>query len=228
MNLNRFSATLSVLLLTLSASILPAQQLGGRRADALRQNAKPAHAKSLNIGFAHDPGQGYYDGVVGTANDVWNFVDIGTTAVDYMRHADATGSSARLRISRHDGEWGIKGQTGIFSGYIYHNCRCVDLQATLLDLAPGFYRAYVYAHGDAPNQNANIEVIVGEQSIGKKPTANDETWKFRSHDFSEGVQYVRFEFQVEAGQQVRIISHRDGSDYSMFNAIQLVPIEAFE
>jgi hypothetical protein len=35
---------------------------------------------------------------------------------------------------------------------------------------------------------------------------------------------VSFEFDVPPGKNVRIISHRDGSDYSMFNAIQLVPI----
>lgn len=179
---------------------------------------------ALNIGFAYDPYQGNYDGVVGSPGDVWNFVDIGTTAVDYMRHPDATGSTARLRISRHDGEWAIKGHSGIFKGYIYHNCQCVDLEATLLDLAPSRYRVYVYAHGDAPDQNARVEVLVNDRSIGQKATANDGTWKFQDEEFQEGVQYVSFEFDVRRGETVRIISHRDGSDYSMLNAIQLVPV----
>ena len=181
---------------------------------------------SLNIGFAYDPYQGNYDGVVGSPGDVWNFVDIGTTAVDYLRHPNATGSTARLRISRHDGEWAVKGHSGIFMGYIYHNCRCVDLEATLLDLAPARYKTYVYAHGDAPDQNAKIEVVVGDRSIGQKATANDGTWGFQSKEFKEGVQFVSFEFDVSAGETVRFISHRDGSDYSMFNAIQLVPVPA--
>ena len=181
-------------------------------------------AGALNIGFAFDPYQGNYDGVVGSPGDVWNFVDIGTTAVDYMRHPNATDSTARLRISRHDGEWAVKTHSGIFMGYIYHNCQCVDLEATLLDLAPARYKAYVYAHGDAPNQNAKIEIVVGDRSIGQKSTANDGTWAFQSKEFEEGVQLVSFEFDVLAGETVRIISHRDGSDYSMFNAIQLVPI----
>jgi hypothetical protein len=191
-----------------------------------RESAHRAHdpALSLNIGFAHDPGQGHYDGLVGSPSDVWNFVDIGTTAVDYMRHANATGSTARLRVTRHDGEWGVKGHQGVFRGYIYHNCQCVDLAVTLLDLSPSRYRVYVYAHGDAPNQNAQIELIVGEKTVGRKATGNDDTWEFRSTDFTEGVHYVSFEFDVVAGQDVRIISHRDASGYSMFNAIQLVPI----
>lgn len=183
-------------------------------------------AGALNIGFAYDPYQGNYDGVVGSPGDVWNFVDIGTTAVDYMRHPNATGSTARLRVSRHDGEWAVKTHSGIFMGYIYHNCQCVDLEATLLDLAPARYKAYVYAHGDAPNQNAKIEIVVGDRSIGQKATANDGTWAFQSKEFEEGVQFVSFEFDVPRGETVRIISHRDGSEYSMFNAIQLVPIAA--
>lgn len=178
----------------------------------------------LNIGFAFDPYQGNYDGVVGSPGDVWNFVDIGTTSVDYLRHADAAGSTARLRIARHDGEWAVKGHSGIFKGYIYHNCQCVDLEATLLDLSPARYRAYVYAHGDAPDQNAKIEILVDDRSIGQKATINDGTWRFQEKDFEEGVQFVGFEFDVKRGETVRIISHRDGSDYSMFNAIQLVPI----
>lgn len=181
-------------------------------------------AGAINIGFAYDPYQGNYDGVVGSPGDVWNFVDVGTTAVDFMRHPNATGSTARLRISRHDGEWAVGGHSGIFQGYIYHNCQCVDLEATLLDLAPARYKAYVFAHGDAPNQNAKIEIVVGDRSIGQKATANDGTWDFRSKEFEEGVQFVSFEFDVPPGETVRIISHRDGSEYSMFNAIQLVPI----
>lgn len=181
---------------------------------------------ALNIGFAYDPYHGNYDGVVGSPGDVWNFVDIGTTAVDYMRHPNATGSTARLRISRHDGEWAVKTHSGIFRGYIYHNCQCVDLEATLLDLAPARYKAYVYAHGDAPNQNAKIEIVVGDRSIGQKATANDGTWAFQSKEFEEGVQFVSFKFDVPRGETVRIISHRDGSEYSMFNAIQLVPVAA--
>ena len=182
------------------------------------------HPGSLYIGFAFDPLHGNYDGVVGSSDDVWNFVDVGTTAVDYMRHPNATSSTARLRITRHDGEWAVKTENQIFRGYIYHNCQCVDLEATLLDVAPGRYRAYVYAHGDAPNQNANIEVIVGDQSIGKKATANDGTWEFQSSQLKQGVQYVTFEFDVTARDEIHFVSHRDGSNYSMLNAIQIVPL----
>ena len=99
----------------------------------------------------------------------------------------------------------------------------VDLQATFRGLATGQYRIYVYAHGDAPDQNAEIELAVGEDSYGSKSTLNDGTWDFRSQTFAEGVQFVSFEFTVIDEQPIRITSKRAGSRYSMFNAIQLVP-----
>jgi hypothetical protein len=109
----------------------------------------------------------------------------------------------------------------------YHrSCRCVDLEVTLLDLPAGRFLACVYARGDAPNQNAIIEVQVADRTIGKKATANDGRWGFRESPFVDGVHYVTFDFDVEFGNDVRFISHRDGSDYSMFNAIQIVPIES--
>lgn len=185
--------------------------------------ANPPAVRSLNIVFAHDPGIGNYDGVVGRPQDIWNMVDLGTTAVDYTRYNDATPSTVRLRITRHDGEWGIKGESGIFQGYIYHNCRCVDLQTRVLDLPGGKYKIYVFAHGDAPNQNAKIELKVGNRVIGQKATASDGTWNYRNQPYREGVQYVSFDFDIKTGQELTLTSFRADSDYSMFNAIQIVP-----
>ena len=183
----------------------------------------PPAVRSLNIVFAHDPGIGNYDGVVGRPQDIWNMVDLGTTAVDYTRYSDATPSTVRLRITRHDGEWGIHGQSGIFQGYIYHNCRCVDLQTRILDLPGGKYKIFVFAHGDAPNQNAKIELKVGNRVIGQKATASDGTWNYRNQPYREGVQYVSFDFDIKTGQELTLTSFRADSDYSMFNAIQIVP-----
>jgi hypothetical protein len=130
-----------------------------------------------------------------------------------------------LEVSQHDGEWGIKGLSGIYAGYIYHNCQCVDLNATISGLPPGRYMAYVFAHGDAPNQNADVELAVGPESYGHKATLNDGSWKFRSEKFEEGLQYVSFEFTATADQPVTITSHRAGSGYSMLNAIQIEPVD---
>ena len=203
----------------------PAQKpfKNGSRPDLVQNLNRPA-VRSLNIVFAHDPGIGNYDGIVGRPGDVWNSVDIGTTAVDYMRYSDASPSTARLRVSRHDGEWGIKGQSGIFQGYIYHNCRCVDLETKVLDLPAGKYKIYVFAHGDAPDQNAEIELIVGKRVVGRKATASDGTWDYRTEPYREGLQYVSFNFNKRAGEEVTLISHRGPSGYSMFNAIQIVPL----
>jgi beta-lactamase regulating signal transducer with metallopeptidase domain len=194
----------------------------GKQEPRVFEEHRPA-VRSLNIVFAHDPGIGNYDGVVGRPQDIWNMVDLGTTAVDYTRYSDATPSTVRLRITRHDGEWGIQGQSGIFQGYIYHNCRCVDLQTRVLDLPAGKYKIYVFAHGDAPNQNAKIELKVGNRVIGQKATASDGTWNYRNQPYREGVQYVSFDFDIKTGQELTLTSFRADSDYSMFNAIQIVP-----
>ena len=208
-----------------SIPVAPAQKpfKNGSRPDLIQAGKRPA-VRSLNVVFAHDPGIGNYDGIVGRPSDVWNSVDIGTTAVDYMRYSDASPSTARLRVTRHDGEWGIKGQSGIFQGYIYHNCRCVDLETKILDLPAGKYKIYVFAHGDAPDQNAEIELKVGKRVVGKKATANDGTWDYRTQPYREGLQYVSFQFKKKAGEEVTLISHRGPSGYSMFNAIQIVPL----
>ncbi|QDU13785.1 Regulatory protein BlaR1 [Gimesia maris] len=208
-----------------SIPVAPTQKpfKNGSRPDLIQAGKRPA-VRSLNVVFAHDPGIGNYDGIVGRPSDVWNSVDIGTTAVDYMRYSDASPSTARLRVTRHDGEWGIKGQSGIFQGYIYHNCRCVDLETKILDLPAGKYKIYVFAHGDAPDQNAEIELKVGKRVVGKKATANDGTWDYRTQPYREGLQYVSFQFKKKAREEVALISHRGPSGYSMFNAIQIVPL----
>lgn len=181
--------------------------------------------RSLNVTFASDPGNGQHDGVWGNPGDLWNLVSMGTTTKDTLRYADMPVSPVRMRITNHDGAWGIKGHSGIFHGYIYHNCQCVDLEATFLNMSPGRYRALVYAHGDAPNQNARIELVVGDRSKGEKATANDGSWSFRESDLKENVHYVKFHFDVKDGDTVEFISHPDGSGYSMFNAIQIEPDE---
>ena len=177
----------------------------------------------LNIVFATDPGAGKYDGVVGRSNDVWNHVDVGQTEIKSLRSCTGASSGVKLAVSENDGEWGIKGHAGIFHGYIYHNNRSVDLTARISGLKPGRYSVYVYAHGDAPDQNAKVELAVGEKVIGSKATVNDGSWRFREQKFAEGNQYVRFEVVLHKPDDLKITSRRDGSSYSMFNAIQIVP-----
>lgn len=189
-----------------------------------RTPADISQPAGLNIVFAHDPGPGHYDGVVGRPDDRWNLVELGTTKLETVITSDGRESPVELQLSANDGEWGVQQHSGIFHGYIYHNCQCVDLQATLKGLPRGRYKAYVYAHGDAPNQNAMVELAVGPESFGKKPTLNDGSTDFRSPKLAEGVQYVSMEFMVTGDQPVVITSHRSGSSYSMLNAIQIVPV----
>ncbi|OYW19143.1 MAG: hypothetical protein B7Z55_09415, partial [Planctomycetales bacterium 12-60-4] len=194
----------------------------------LSSNSVPlavADVAGWNVVFAHDPGPGKYDGVVGRPHDAWNFVDAGTRQVGLLKAIDGRLTPVGLKLSETDGRWGIEGQAGIFHGYLYHNCRCVDVQATLTDLPAGHYRIYVYAHGDAPDQNADIELSIAGETLAKKPTLNDGTWKFRSREWTEGNQFVSFDLQHGGKHPVDIISHRAGSVYSMLNALQIVRID---
>ncbi|MGI9469628.1 MAG: hypothetical protein ACR2OA_21070 [Rubripirellula sp.] len=179
----------------------------------------------INIVFGLDPGVGKYDGVAGKPKHTWNLMDVGMTRLDALKNSKGNKTSISLSMSENDGEWGIKGHQGIFHAYLYHNSRDVDLQVAFDGLTAGSYRVYVYAHGDHPDQNAKIELEVGNESYGKKTTLDDGSWDFRSKDLKEGNQYVTFEFTVADDAQVRITSHRDGSAYSMFNAIQIVPLK---
>ena len=175
----------------------------------------------INFVFGTDPGKGKYDGVLGTPDDHWNLIDVGDLSASRIRMADGAWTDIELAMSETDGDWGIQDQTGVFHAYLYHNCRCVDLSVTLSYLPAGVYEVLVYAHGDAPEQNAAIEIESSGVKLSGKSTLNDGTWDFRSTRFTDGNQYVRYVVDVADGKPVKITSLRDGSVYSMFNAIQL-------
>lgn len=175
----------------------------------------------LNLNFGRDPRGNGHNGVIGAEGDVWTLVDVGERHKTGLPFADGTGSDVEMKFSENDGEWGIAGHYGVGHAYLYHNCRCVDLSVTLNYLPRGTYDVYVYAHGDAPNQNAAIEILSGDHLYAGKSTLNDGSWEFRSQELTEGNQYVKYRITVEAASPVVITSKRAASNLSMFNAIQL-------
>ncbi|TWT55400.1 hypothetical protein KOR42_27860 [Thalassoglobus neptunius] len=173
-----------------------------------------------NLNFALPAEGDDREGVVGDVNDHWNFVEHGQTFLGGLATADGGATDVEVNISENDGEWGIAGETGPYHAYIYHNCRCVDLSLEVRYLPEGTYAVYVFAHGDAPDQNAAIEVECAGVKLSGKSTLNDGTWNFREHPFSDGNQYVRYVVDVPAGEHLKMTSRRDGSSYSMLNAVQ--------
>jgi|GEM_PF-1176905 hypothetical protein len=184
--------------------------------------------KILNINFGRHPGNMIFDGVVGGPHDHWTLVDVGERKKDALKLADGTETDVTMEISENDGEWGIAGHAGVYHAYLYHNCRCVDLSAKFDHLAAGMYEVYVFAHGDAPDQNAKIVIESAGTTYSGRKTVNDATYRYKSHDLQEGVQYVKYTIQVEAGKPVTITSLRDGSTLSMLNAIQIKRLEVAE
>ena len=175
----------------------------------------------LNINFGLAPNDSKPNGILGGPHDVWTLVDVRETSKTALPMADGTTTDVVLELSENDGKWGISGPADIYHAYLYHNCRCVDLSVTLKDLPRGLYEVYVFAHGDAPDQNAAIEIQSGDTTYSGKCTLNDGTYRYRSRDYEEGNQYVKYTIDVQVGTPVVITSKRAGSSLSMFNAIQL-------
>ena len=191
-----------------------------RLKDRVSKNAD----RILNLNFGLEPREPHGRGinsVIGAGRDVWTLVDVREQRKTGLVFADGTGSDVEMQLSENDGEWGIAGHYGVTHAYLYHNCRCTDLSVTLKYLPQGTYDVYVYAHGDAPDQNAAIEIQSAGHLYAGKSTLNDGTWDFNSQTLKEGHQYVRYTIDVEAEIPVVITSKRDGSSLSMFNAIQL-------
>ncbi|MEO2014294.1 MAG: hypothetical protein ABGZ53_07950 [Fuerstiella sp.] len=186
-----------------------------------KQRISKDAGRMLNINFGRDPRGDGHNGVIGANRDVWTLIDVGEQHKVGLPFADGTGSDVEVKFSENDGAWGIAEHFGVCHAYLYHNCRCVDLSVTLNYLPRGTYDVYVYAHGDAPDQNAAIEILSGDHLFAGKSTLNDGSWAFRNQELTEGNQYVKYTIDVEAGSPVVITSKRDGSNLSMFNAIQL-------
>lgn len=183
-------------------------------------------ARILNINFGMAPRDVRPHGAVGGPHDVWTLVDVGETTKTDLPMADGSPTKVSLELSATDGEWGIPGAFDVYHAYLYHNSRDVDLTLTLRNLPPGRYDAYVFAHGAAPEQNAAIDITSGGKTSSGKATIKDGSMAFLSHEYEEGVQYVRYAIKVKKGKTVTITSRRDGSDLAMFNAVQLLQTQS--
>ncbi|MDB4638095.1 MAG: hypothetical protein P8M30_17675 [Planctomycetaceae bacterium] len=179
----------------------------------------------LNVNFGKNPDDLMFDGIVGGPHDIWTLVDVGEQVKTAMPFADGSVSDVKLELSENDGEWGITDHVGVYHAYLYHNCRCVDLSLKMSYLPAGAYEVYVFAHGDAPDQNAAIEIQSAGTTYSGKSTLNDGSYRYRSHDYESGNQYVKYTIVVEPDSPVVITSKRAGSEYSMLNAIQFKRLE---
>ncbi|MFN3148188.1 hypothetical protein [Bremerella sp.] len=190
---------------------------------AKRERTKPSkHAdRILNINFGKAPVDSPPRGILGGPGDAWTLIDVKETTKSGLPMADGKPTDIVLELSENDGRWGIPGTLDVYHAYLYHNCRCVDLSVTLTYLPEGIYEAYVFAHGDAPDQNAMIEIESAGTTYTGQKTLNDGSHRYRSRDYEEGNQYVKYTIEVKNGSPVVITSKRDGSTLSMFNAIQL-------
>ena len=179
----------------------------------------------LNINFGLEPRNGVPNAAIGASDDVWTLIDVGETEKTSIPYADGSSSGVDVTVSENDGEWGLADHFGVGHAYLYHNNRSVDLSVTLSNLPCGLYDVYVFAHGDAPNQNAAIDVVSDDVLYTGKSTVNDGTWSFRDQQPKAGGLFVKYTVTVVEDSPMTITSKRDGSNLSMFNAIQVKRID---
>lgn len=197
------------------------------RPDRVKHAEPSRHAdRFLNIYFGTMLEGSPYSAAIGRQKDVWNNVKCREEHKTGLRFGDGSDSDVDLTLSANDGVWGITGHGGIYHAYLYHNDRNVDLSATVRYLPAGKYDVLIYAHGDAPNQNADIEILSGDNLYSGKSTLNDGTWEFRNEKLVEGNQYVKYEIEVAPDSPVVITSKRAGSSLSMLNAIQFKKLKS--
>ena len=183
-------------------------------------------SQRLNIYFGTMLDGFEYDAALGSSGDTWNHLRCREEYKIGLQFADGSASDVDLSLSANDGVWGITGHGGVYHAYLYHNARNVDLAATLRYLPAGKYDVLVYAHGDAPDQNAAIEILSANKLYSGKSTLNDGTWDFRNRELTEGNQYVKYRIDVTPDAPVVITSKRAGSSLSMFNAIQFKKVKS--
>ena len=214
-------STAAILLSLLFLQAVPVSAKDGKK-----RRSKQAAPLLINFNFGLDTGLGHGNALLGEPEDHWNFLDVGMTSVEMVKAADGTTTDMEMSFDPNDGKWGITDHQGVYHAYLYHNNRAVDLSCELKYVPPGVWEVFVFAHGDAPDQNAAVDIQCGDVLLTGKATLNDGSWDFRSQEFVENNQYVRYVVDVQPGDVMRITSKRDGSNLSMFNAIQMRRIVA--
>lgn len=202
---------------------IEAQPAGPKRT----KKAKPSRYadRMLNVYFGTMLDGFGYDAAIGSNGDIWNNLRCREEHQTGLKFADGSPTDVRLDLSPNDGVWGVTGHGGVYHAYLYHNSRDVDLAVTLRYVPAGKYDVLVYAHGDAPEQNAAIEILSADKLYSGKSTLNNGTMEFRNRKFEEGNQYVKYRIEVTTGEPVVITSKRSGSSLSMLNAIQLLKVD---
>lgn len=179
----------------------------------------PLTGDLLNIRFTEAGNPIFRASKVGPAavgrsqTDFWNDVGSSTNEVKW---SDGNGSSITASISGSS-PWYTTSRDPMLHGFRFAQG---TLTAKVSNLPAGAYTLRVYAHGQAPADNAAIEVLVNGASKGIKSTSSSADWN--GPEWTEGGEFVTFtDFPVLVGDEITISSRASNSGIAMLNGLQL-------
>ncbi len=189
--------------------------------------------KLLNIdyGSAQNPVFSVKTGLAATglsASDYWNLYSrddgnggfrTGGTLPNLL-WSDQSPSGANLSVQNASGAWYTLNGDPMFQSYLYPGTRQGPITSVLTQLPAEAFDLYVYAHGQPPNENAIIEVLVAGQSVGAKSTSSAEDWD--AVGWGENRQFVIFRsLSVPTGQDLTVLSKPGVTGLAVINGMQL-------
>lgn len=113
----------------------------------------------------------------------------GKGLLENLKTSDQAPTAIELAIENAHNSWGNGARDWMYKDYLYP-FGPGNLVVTLRNAPVGYYDIYVYGHGVAEGQNGIYELNVGDTDYGRKSTGATAEW--RSSDWREGVQYVRY------------------------------------
>ncbi len=169
-----------------------------------------------------------------TEGDVWNIVSRDNGAVGFVvsnvissqaRWSDATFSPVTHNTTNAAGVWYTLYPTdGMFESYLYLAGGSGNIDSALHHLPLGKYNFYVYAHGQIPEENGVIELLVNGSSIGVQSTSSTTNWAKAL--WSQGDHYVVFSNVVVSADYDVIVRAKPGvSGLAVINGLQIEQLE---
>lgn len=168
--------------------------------------------------------------------------------VTNLSWADGTASLASLTVTNARGAWFSSSGDAMMKSYLYPLLepgpigvpgipgfpglpgwwpgwfgRQSNIVSTLSDLPAGRYDFYVYAHGEAANENGVVNLTVNGISLGTKSTTVSTNWN--ANDWTEGSQYVVFRdvnIYDEAACQIIVLPGASGK--AVINGVQIAAV----
>jgi hypothetical protein len=163
------------------------------------------------------------------ANDFWNVYSRDVSSqldwraggvVSALKYTDGTATTASVTVTNAAGAWYTLVPDPMMESYLYPLNRSGDIRSQFAGLPPQRYDIYVYAHGQPPEENAAVDLRLGNVVLDTRNTSSQPGWDLPA--WVEGNQFVVFRgIEVTDGASLEIVSHGGVSGLAVMNGIQL-------